>query len=289
MAIGRMRVLGVLSWMAGMAVFLQLAACSASPATPGRGTGSSVGSSCSPENVTQACVCADQNNAAGSQACTAGAWMACQCAAAPTSGTGGGSAVAMADSGVVDAQKPMGATSDPPGNSSPVRFDWYRAPVSGGSCEAGHYVGKFTGNYYTAISLLGALPVSSTDSAATLGGPILPGLEFTLNKKPGSEILAISGGKIRGTANGLYPFEIDLLGNLDCSTGKFTGTMDGWYSVAGIKTPFLGTVTADYNKITHQFINGKWTLHEPQPDGGFPPIGMPPGGSGDWNANLTKP
>ncbi|HEX7479278.1 MAG TPA: hypothetical protein VF331_15840 [Polyangiales bacterium] len=188
----------------------------------------------------------------------------------------------------MDAQSPTGTVGDPLANSSPVRFAWLRTTPTGGSCEAGHYVGKFDGTYNAAFGL--GLPVAATDSTDLATGKVLPGLEFTLNKKPGSEILAISGGKIRGTANGLFPFQIDLLGNLDCSTGKFTGTMDGYYEFPlTVKNPFLGTVTADYNKITHQFINGTWTLHEPQADGGLPPIGPPPGGSGHWNADLTKP
>ncbi|HEX7476386.1 MAG TPA: hypothetical protein VF331_01130, partial [Polyangiales bacterium] len=162
----------------------------------------------------------------------------------------------------------------------------------GGSCEAGHYVGAFTGKYYAPAALNTATDVASVDTAAVLGGPVLPGLEFTLNSSK-SEIFAITGGKIRGTANGLFPFDIDLTGNLDCSTGKFTGTMNGHYTVVGINYPFLGTITADYNKITHQFINGTWTLHEPLADGGLPPIVVPgitmaPGGSGSWNADWKK-
>jgi hypothetical protein len=220
--------------------------------------------------------------------------LACECAALTGAGAGTGGSVgtgagsgAHADAGPA-AQVNGGAISDPAGNSSAARFDWKRTTPTGGSCEAGHYVGAFTGTYNPGGLLsLTPLPVASVDNPVTGA----PGLELWLNKRPGSEIFDASGGKVKGNANALYPFEIDLTGSLDCTAGKFTGQLDGWYDASsglGIaKSYFAGPVTADYDKITHQFVNGTWTVLEKQPDGGLPQL-VAPGGNGTWNATWKK-
>jgi hypothetical protein len=228
---------------------------------------------CKTEYLTAKCTCADQNNIPGVQTCTGGMWSSCVCVAPAASGAGIGGGVG--DAGVVaQPDGGQGVIADPPGNSSATRFAWKRTPFDIGICKAGHYVGTFMGFYGSPAAFGAPVPVAATD-----GADGTPGLEFTLEKMPGSgEIFAIKGGKMRGTADGLFPFTADLTGTLDCETKKYVGTIEnGVYTVFGTDYHFVGTMTADYDKIQNEFINGIWHCTEP------PNTTVPPGGDGQWN------
>ena len=255
-----------------------LTACSASSASKSRGAGNdpvvTIEGSCKTEYLTSACTCADQNNIPGVQTCTSGKWSPCTCVAQASggSGMGGGGTGAMAVDGG------QGIVSDPLGNSSANRFAWKRTPFDIGSCKAGHYVGTFQGFYGSPVIFGAPFPVVATD-----GADGSPGLEFWLEKVPGSgEIFAIKGGKMRGAASGVATFTADLTGMLDCATKKYVGTIDnGNYIVLGnamASYNFIGTMTADYDKIQNEFITGLWRCTEP------PSTTIPPGGDGQWSA-----
>ena len=208
---------------------------------------------CSPNYLTASCTCASQGNIPGRQTCLGGKWGECACkAVAPsTAGTGGfaGTGAAGTDGTAgtgaagTDGTAGVGLINDPPGNRSTNRFEWKQTPFELGSCKAGHYVGTFAGFYGSPIIWTAPVPV-----VAAPGVDGAPGLEFTLTKIPGSgELFSIDGGKMRGTANGLFPFTADLKGTLDCSTKKYVGTIEnGEYDVFGMKYQFIGTMTADY-------------------------------------------
>ena len=264
--------------LSAVTVSLLLAACGGDSGDKTRITGGTAGTGpvvtndgeCKPDNLTASCTCADQGNIPGRQVCLGGTWSACECVAAAGGTAGTGSSTS--DGG---APPPQGTLNDPPGNSSANRFVWKRTPFDIGSCKAGHYVGTFMGFYGSPIIFGAPFPVTATDT------PAGPGLEFTLEKIPGSgELFAIKGGKMRGNATGVADFTADLTGTLDCATKKYVGTIDnGEYVVLGnamAKYNFVGTMTADYDKIQHSFINGLWKCTEP------PSTTIPPGGDGQW-------
>ncbi|HEX7477055.1 MAG TPA: hypothetical protein VF331_04570 [Polyangiales bacterium] len=275
-------------------VSLALGACSAAaPARSGAGTSTTTGSagtsapgqgaqgSCATDNLTANCTCPAVNNAPGRQTCSGGQWSACACLQRVNSAAGtGGIAV---DGGT---PKPAATGANPVENSSANRFDWQRVPLELGSCKAGHYVGYFDGFYGSPAVFTFPVPVLAVDAPAVDGGAIQPGLEFWLTKVPGSgELFAINGGKMRGSANGTFPFDADLKGTLDCGTKKYNGTIEnGVYDDGtGMKYQFIGVMTSDYDKIQNKFINGQWKCTEPTSI--FPTAG----GSGMWNATWKGP
>jgi hypothetical protein len=236
---------------------------------------------CAPDNLTATCTCASQGNITGQQTCIAKTWSACQCT--PRSMSNAGTTAVVPDAGTAGSGGGggQGVINDPPGNDSAHRFHWKQTPFELGSCKAGHYVGTFMGFYASPAAFTAPVPVVSAP-----GADGAPGLEFTLTKVPGAgEIFSIDGGKMRGTANGFFPFTADLRGTLDCSTKKYVGTIEnGEYDVFGTKYQFIGTMTADYDKIQNKFIAGKWTCTEPSAP---PPFDATAGGSGDWESTWT--
>jgi hypothetical protein len=157
--------------------------------------------------------------------------------------------------------------------------------ASAGECRAGHYEGEFNGLYSSAYTFVGVpIPVFGLDAVG-------PGLGFTLNaQQGGGEIptFTISDGYVRGTADGLFPFEGVLTGTLDCQTKTFTGTLTGGYCVgpcAGINEgKFSGPVQGTYDGSTFSFTAGTWELTE---EGEPSPLGIDFGGSGAWDATWV--
>jgi hypothetical protein len=270
-----------LKYLASSLLALSVLACGEDAAKSRMGAGDDTiivnDGSCELENLTATCTCADQNNISGRQTCIGKMWTACECVASDMGSAGTTATNVDAGPGTGGGQ---GVLNDPPGNSSANRFAWKQTPFELGSCKAGHYVGTFEGFYGSPVIFGAPFPVVATDSADGS-----PGLEFTLEKMPGSgEIFAIKGGKMRGTASGIAAFTADLTGTLDCATKKYVGTIEnGEYEVGvgGPRYKFVGTMTADYDKIQHKFIAGKWKCTEP------PSTTIPPGGDGSWTTTFT--
>jgi hypothetical protein len=231
---------------------------------------------CSPDNLTATCTCGDTTPIVGRQTCRGGQWDACECVTPEQSSAGMVSTAE--DGGGVAGSGPIGVVADPPGNGSANRFEWSRTQYELGACKAGHYIGHFSGSYRSTVVF--GFPVDVSDEAGADGAP---GLEFWLEKTPGSgEIFSVNGGKLRGTANGEFPFTGDLTGTLDCETKKYVGRIEnGQYMVAGVPYAFVGDVTADYDKIQNAFINGMWILTEPATGNPFV------GGELEWSAEWS--
>jgi hypothetical protein len=157
--------------------------------------------------------------------------------------------------------------------------------ATAGECRAGNYEGSFDGFYSSAYTFVGVpIPVFALDAAG-------PGLGFTLNaQQGGGEIptFTISDGYVRGTADGLFPFEGVLTGTLDCSTKTFTGTLTGGYCVGpcvGLNEgKFSGPVHGSYDGATFSFTSGTWELTE---EGSDQAVAFAFGGSGNWSATWV--
>ena len=234
-----------------------LAAGACASDSSGRGdSGQTPGGKCAPAQLTQACKCA--GGLPGRQTCSAGAWSSCACRPASNGGAGTG-AVGFTD-------------GDPSENRSAVRFDWERTVPTGGSCEAGHYEGTFSGIYGPSIIVvadLKVIPVVSIDL------PGMPGLAFDLTREGQGEIFTVSNGKLNGNALGAFPLTADIEGKLDCDTLKFDAKLvNGSYFIGPLEYHFEGPILADYDKLTHTLVNGTWVVEEPDYPGA--------GGSGDW-------
>jgi hypothetical protein len=241
--------------------------------------GAPPGTQCAPANVTQQCACAD--GAPGRQTCRAGAFTACECAqrAPGTAGTGAAAASgtsALPGPGMMPGAGPVAA--DPPANRSSVRFDWARTMATGGSCEAGHYEGTFTGWYSPAIIVVPDLPVIPVFPVELPG---IPGLAFDLTREGNGEIFTVSNGKMNGNALGAFPFSADVVGKLNCDTLEFDARLEnGSYFIGPLEYKFAGPITADYDKLTHTMTNGSWKVDEPDAPGS--------GGAGDWTVKWIR-
>jgi hypothetical protein len=194
-------------------------------------------------------------------------WSVCQCQNA-LQATGG--SIVYQDGGLGQS-----GLVDPPGNlRTDLSFDWQRSEPSVGTCEPGDYTGTFIGAYSSGEAFGAPIPV------AALGTADRPGLAFTLAKSGNGEVLTISNGHVIGTADGLFPFEGDLSGSLDCKTRVFTATLKGHYTAVIGDHEFEGPVTGKYDKNAHTFTDGTWSLTE------IP--GLPiPGGLGSWEASWV--
>jgi hypothetical protein len=242
--------------------------------------GQPAGTTCAPVNLTQPCRCADESP--GHQTCKATGFTQCQCAIRAPGAAGSGAAVGGSVGGNAAPTGPNNPTSmgtqtaaDPAANRSSVRFDWQRTMPTGGSCEAGHYEGTFTGFYSPAIIVVPDLPVIPVFPVELPGNP---GLAFDLLREGNGEIFNVSNGKMSGNALGAFPFTADVVGKLHCDTLKFDAKLvNGSYFIGPLEYRFEGPITADYDKQTHTMINGLWKVDEPDAPGS--------GGSGDWTVH----
>jgi hypothetical protein len=223
--------------------------------------GEAAGSSCALDNLTQPCSCGGASM--GQRTCRDGAFTACRCQAA-----NGGSQAAPGE--------PI--AGDPPANRSGVRFDWERTMPTGGSCEAGHYEGTFTGWYGPSIIVVADLKVIPVFPVALPGNP---GLAFDLFRTGEGEVFNVENGKLNGNALGAFPLTADIVGKLDCETLKFDARLvNGSYFIGPLEYKFEGPITADYNMQTHSMVGGKWSVAEPA----YPSAG----GMGDWTVTWIR-
>ncbi len=160
-----------------------------------------------------------------------------------------------------------------PYNTS-ITFSWPEA-TSTGTCEAGHYSGTFSGFYSSTWTVVG-VPI-----------PVAGNLSLTLAQSTDGEFFTITGGKLCGLADGLFPFSADIVGTLDCKKGELVNsklTNGGYWFGIVVGPPagtFDGPLPATYDKLTHSFT-GTWKVYEPDSSN----LSTPYGGSGDWNTTL---
>lgn len=166
--------------------------------------------------------------------------------------------------------------------------------VSGGGCKAGHYVGRLGGLYMSPAAFEFPVPIETVDLPDLAGGPDVPGFEFWLESDeemvecesiPGEEFMfcpdfKVEGGIAQGWANGVFPFRMEINGELDCELGRFMGLLEnGTYSVFGTDYFYEGTIDASYDAANTAFFDGTWAVSEP--------MGINAGGAGDWGAGLV--
>jgi len=175
---------------------------------------------------------------------------------------------------------PPAGTPDPnqpfAGYDPTVTFDWPEATETG-SCKAGHYTGSFSGMYASGLTFVG-VPI-----------PVAGNMDLTLAESADGEFFTISGGKLSGVADGLFPFSADVSGTLDCTKAALVDgkLSNGIYDlgVQGVQGgTFEGPFPATYDKLTSSFT-GTWKVYEPK-------MTTPPpiyGGSGDWNTHWVSP
>ena len=182
---------------------------------------------------------------------------------------------------------------------SDIEFDWKRTKPDALPCQPGHYEGSFAGVYYSHVDWPEPFPVTGIDL------PNMPGLQLDVKPpRPGAMVMEVEG-QFAALADGVFPFRGSIAGQLDCASGKFSGKMvDADYSF-GPRDPgasqspmwfsFEGPVSADYDKLTHTFVNGQWDATEPAL-GGTPAPELPRdperdgvGGSGVWSSGWSAP
>lgn len=162
-----------------------------------------------------------------------------------------------------------------------------------GDCLPGRYIGNFIGLYFSGFNFAGIpIPVTGVDLSGQ--PPLVLQLEETVASGGGEfPTYEVSEGYVKGTADGIFPFEATLTGSLDCQTKQFVGEMDGWYSLlleVGSdlnKGYFKGPVTATYDGTTHEFVFGKWDVLELKSGNPVPGYGIvltKLGGNGGWDA-----
>ncbi len=226
------------------------------PSSPSSGDGdyeAVIGDECEP-GTSEACDCpsADGTSWQSTRACVGGYWYSCNC------------------------------------------FDESSFDISG-DCKPGRYEGDFWGFYTSSFTFVGVpIPVFSLSATNE------PGLAFTLHSngtgpvlgQEFAEELEIRDGYVKGTADGLFPFEGKLTGKLDCKTKKFEAILDGGYCLIGCagigvnQADFEGPVVGYYDAATCSFAKSTWTLVEETPLQG-PIFGF--GGEGEWSAKWVGP
>jgi len=236
---------------------------------------------CTPNNITEACLCAD--GLMGVQTCMDGRWTECFCQTSETGGDSGvlgiGTGFAPNETGYNNGgggNSPISPGANPPQNYASVRFDWMRTIPEGGTCEAGTYLGTFDGMYGPSVMVasMPVIPIFPIDL------PGLPGLVFELKREGTGEIFRVSNGEMNGNALGGFPFHSDIEGSLNCETNRFEAMMtNGTYFIGPLQYFFEGPLVADYDRMTHSMVNGTWSVTEPN----YPIAG----GSGTWTSTWA--
>lgn len=185
-------------------------------------------------------------------------------------------------------------------NRTDIHFVWEKTPASAdpGGCLPGLYEGTFGGIYWSYIATLAPIE----DLAVPIANLELPGapsgFNFTVEPAQGGETVLKIKGVMNGTADLVFPFKADIVGELDCKTKTFVAQMqNGTYSVLleGVGAQqFVGVMSGKYDVRTHTFVEGNWDVWETS---GVPPGTQAPalpreftrdgfGGFGTWAAAL---
>jgi hypothetical protein len=188
-----------------------------------------------------------------------------------------------------------------------ITFVWERTETGAdvGGCLPGDYEGTFGGIYWSYIATLAPIE----DLAVPIANIALPGepsgFHFTVEPAEGGETVLKIKGRMDGTADGVFPFNSALEGELDCRTKRFTARMiAGMYSVlidGLVAQQFVGVMSGNYDVRTHTLVDGEWDVWETSgvPSGTQAPM-LPRefdrdgfGGYGTWSAalptNLSDP
>jgi hypothetical protein len=208
---------------------------------------------------------------AGAGGRDAGACVSQSCSCGTLTGVRSCSAAGVLGSCECDAGAPIFA--------SPLAYD--ASVSSSGACVTGLYTGNFEGEagFFIAVGAVSGFDLFEE----------APPLQITLATPEGaSELGAVVGdGKMRGTADGLFPFEATIKGMLDCTTKQFKATLMGSVQLVldGVLNHFTGTMTATYDSQSQTFTNGTWTVTGSEADGGTD-FGLT--GTGTWMASYAR-
>jgi hypothetical protein len=149
-------------------------------------------------------------------------------------------------------------------------------------CKAGRYSGFFEGYYISYLSpgVSQYITAKPTENSS--------GLEFDLVKVPDGEFFEIRGGKLVGMTEtaAQVPFEADIVGTLDCTTGLFKAELaNGYYAYLTFSGRFEGEMIGQYNFESQSFESGTWSVRELDVDSGLPHEEN--GGDGTWTATYV--
>jgi len=248
----------------------------AEPSTAGSDPGIQL-TACPTDNLTRPCKCQidDGGEANGTQVCsTSTGWGRCQCYEVPET--------------MIQSDDTL--APDPQENKGPGRFDWFRTMAVGGECKAGHYKGEFSGRYSPSITFtIGVFDITGT-------------VEFDLYESGNGEYLEIKDGVMEGWAVDFVPFMGEIIGKLDCATGKVDAYLVNCVYVFAVVLPaaFEGPAFGVYDKLNHAFVNGVWSVTERDIEGNYAdPLPVSPGeplpavnmsslcgGVGSWSATF---
>lgn len=153
-------------------------------------------------------------------------------------------------------------------------------------CVPGKYVGEYMIDYWSSASSIWPGVFGPTESK-----PDKSKVEFNLVKE-GTEFITVGNGCFlaeESTDPNLKSSRSQLTGQLDCSTGKLTGIVRGYYAVkdgAGnwVNYFFKGPMEAMFNPKTKSFEQGKYKVQEPPVPLSF----ERPGGDGVWTATYKS-
>ena len=197
-------------------------ACSAETSTMSRVQPDS--SQCT-AGATQACTCT--GDASGMQSCSpAGTWNACQCSA----------------------PLPIDNPDNPPDNMPLVDAGNVLPPDPAGDCSPGFYLGTYDCelDFFGIVSpLAGDVAFNLSINEMTVDGACEANEEFCPDL-----VISENGGTLFGVAAGLWGFETQLEGALDCTTGEFRAT--------GLGGRWGTAVSTDPNDP-----DALWTVEEP--------------------------
>lgn len=204
--------------------------------------------------ATQACTCTGDSS--GMQSCSpAGAWNACQCA---------------------PVQPPIDNPDNPP-DSTPLIDAGMVMPPNTRDCSPGLYLGTYDCDldFFGIVSpLAGDVAFNLSINEMTVDGECDVGEEFCPDL-----VISENGGTLFGLAAGLWGFETQLEGALDCTTGEFRATgFGGRWGAAVSSDPndpdalwtvedppagmFDGELTGMHTTAPNETISGDWFLLE---------------------------
>jgi hypothetical protein len=156
-------------------------------------------------------------------------------------------------------------------------------------CKAGFYSGQFTGKYKPGAFGFGVIGSFIEVDIMGAGANGYPALSFTLDAKQqgGGEFssFTVKNGCMVGSANAYgtnNPFVALITGDLDCKTGKFSGTLTGRYDLLGLglKFEFTGPLDSQFEAPQSRLKDGVWNVKEPPALDGT----AAGGGGGTWSA-----